>query len=99
MSGIEHVKKSKPILCTVTSDKCSKSRVGKYVRLVKHPVYQKYIKRTSSVMFHDEANESGLGDMVLVEASKPMSKRKRFKLTKVVKKSVNLGFSESDSEI
>ncbi len=99
MSGIEHVRKSKPILCTVTSDKCAKSRVGRYVRLVKHPVYQKYIKRTSSVMFHDEKNESALGDKVLVEASRPMSKRKRFTLTKVVEKNNKIGFTEADSEI
>ncbi len=81
-----HEKKSKPVFGVVTSDKMQKSRVVTVERLVKHPRYGKYLKRQTKLMFHDEKNESRIGDSVLIIPSRPHSARKRFDLLKVVKK-------------
>ena len=59
-------------------------------RRVRHPIYKKYIKRSTKVHAHDEKNESGLGDVVRVSESKPFSKTKNWALIEVVEKSVNI---------
>ncbi|NRA64424.1 MAG: 30S ribosomal protein S17 [Pseudobacteriovorax sp.] len=76
--------KSKPLLGVVTSDKMSKARVCTIERTVKHSRYDKYIRRRTKIMFHDENNQSKLGDSVLIIPSKPYSARKRFNLLKIV---------------
>lgn len=79
-------KKSTPIKCRVTSDKMDKSRVGTVDRLVKHPRYGKYLRRTTKIMFHDEGNVTHTGDVVLIDQTRPLSARKKFTLREVVKK-------------
>ena len=59
-------------------------------RKVRHPIYKKYIKRSTKVHAHDEKNECGLGDVVRVSKSKPFSKTKNWALVEVVEKSVNI---------
>ena len=59
-------------------------------RRVRHPIYKKYIKRSTKVHAHDEKNECGLGDVVRVSESKPFSKTKNWALIEVVEKSVNI---------
>ena len=59
-------------------------------RKVRHPIYKKYIKRSTKVHAHDEKNECGLGDVVRVSESKPFSKTKNWALVEVVKKSVSI---------
>ena len=59
-------------------------------RKVRHPIYKKYIKRSTKVHAHDEKNECGLGDVVTVSESKPFSKTKNWALVEVVEKSVNI---------
>jgi small subunit ribosomal protein S17 len=59
-------------------------------RKVRHPIYKKYIKRTTKVHAHDEKNECGLGDVVRVSESKPFSKTKNWALVEVVEKSVSI---------
>ena len=59
-------------------------------RKVRHPIYKKYIKRSTKVHAHDEKNECGLGDLVRVSESKPFSKTKNWALVEVVEKSVNI---------
>lgn len=80
-------KKSRPLSCTVTSDKMSCSRVAVVDRLVKEAKYGKYIKRQTRLMFHDEENSTKVGDRVLVIPSKPRSKRKKFDLLQIIEKS------------
>ena len=80
-------KKSKPLLCVVSSDRMDNSRVGTLERLVKHARYGKYIKRRTNIMFHDEKNESKAGDKVLIIPSRPYSLRKKFALVSIVEKS------------
>ena len=59
-------------------------------RKVRHPIYKKYIKRSTKVHAHDEKNECGLGDAVRVSESKPFSKTKNWALVEVVEKSVSI---------
>jgi small subunit ribosomal protein S17 len=71
----------------VKSDKMSKTRVVEIARLVRHPKYRKYYRDRTTCYVHDEANESGEGDMVQIVESRPMSKKKRWTLLKVIEKS------------
>jgi small subunit ribosomal protein S17 len=59
-------------------------------RKVRHPIYKKYIKRSTKVHAHDEKNECGLGDVVRVSESKPFSKTKNWALLEIVEKSVSV---------
>lgn len=87
MSQASEAKKPvKEIRCVVTSDKMTKSRVGVVERLVKHPIAGKYIRRRTKLMFHDAANETKIGDEVLVRQTRPLSAKKKFTLVRVVRK-------------
>ena len=68
----------------VISDKMSKTRRVEIPRLVKHPRYNKYIKRRTVCYVHDENNESRKGDRVESMETRPMSKLKRWRLVRVV---------------
>ena len=68
----------------VVSDKMDKTITVKIERRVKHPVYGKYITRSSKVHAHDEENKAGMGDTVLVAEARPMSKSKSWILVEVV---------------
>lgn len=81
-----NAKKAKPLKGVVTSDSMSKSRVAVIERLIKHDRYHKFLKRKTKIMFHDENNESKVGDLVLISQSRPRSARKRFELLKIMDK-------------
>jgi len=68
----------------VTSDKMDKTITVMVERVVKHPVYGKYIKRSSKVHAHDEKNECNMGDTVEVVECRPLSKSKTWMLEKIV---------------
>lgn len=68
----------------VTSDKMDKTIVVKIERKVKHPLYGKYVRRSTKFHVHDENNEAKIGDSVLFKESRPYSKSKHWKLIKVV---------------
>lgn len=70
----------------VTSDKAAKTRRVEIPRLVKHPVYGKYLRRKTICLAHDEENQSQRGDTVEIIESRPRSKRKRWELLRVVEK-------------
>jgi small subunit ribosomal protein S17 len=55
-------------------------------RTVKHPLYGKFMRRSTKLMAHDEANECNEGDIVVIEATRPLSKNKSWRLQKVVSK-------------
>lgn len=74
----------------VTSDKMSKTRRVEIARRVKHPKYGKFIKRRTVCHVHDEENESGMGDLVEIVESAPLSKTKRWRLVKVLEKSTEV---------
>ena len=71
----------------VVSNKMDKSICVLIQRTVKHPLYQKYIRRSTKLLAHDENNECNEGDVVVIESSRPVSKRKAWRLQKVVTKS------------
>lgn len=77
-------KKQRAIRGIVSSDKMHKTRVVTVVRMVKHPMVGKYVKRSTKYMFHDEKNISKLGDEVLIVPTSPVSARKSFKLLSVI---------------
>lgn len=70
----------------VTSNKMDKTITVAVERQVKHPLYGKYIKRTTKMHAHDEANECGIGDVVEIRESRPMSKSKCWRLVRVVER-------------
>ncbi|WJT06672.1 30S ribosomal protein S17 [Vibrio harveyi] len=70
----------------VVSDKMDKSIVVAIERMVKHPIYGKFVKRTTKVHAHDENNECGIGDKVEIAECRPLSKTKSWTLVKVVEK-------------
>ena len=68
----------------VVSDKMDKSCVVVVERKVKHPLYKKYIRRSTRMHVHDENNECREGDVVSIEQCRPMSKTKTWRLNKVL---------------
>jgi small subunit ribosomal protein S17 len=70
----------------VESNGMDKTIVVRVERLVKHRMYQKYIKRSSKLTAHDPENRCNVGDRVQVMATRPMSKRKRWRLVEVVER-------------
>lgn len=71
---------------TVVSDKMEKSIVVSVERRVKHKLYKKYFKKTSKFLAHDENNECTIGDKVRIAETRPLSKRKRWRLVQVIEK-------------
>ena len=72
----------------VVSDKMEKSFVVAIERKVKHPLYGKFIRRTTKLHVHDENNEAKLGDVVEVCECRPISKTKSWTLVRVVEKAI-----------
>ena len=70
----------------VISDKMNKTRVVAVYRIVEHPKYHKYIKKRKKIYVHDENNESKVGDLVEVMETRPLSKLKRWRLVKIIRK-------------
>ncbi len=71
---------------TVISDKMDKSITVEVTRTVRHPRYNKFIKRRARYHAHDEQNQCGAGDTVEIVESRPLSKTKRWRLRSVVEK-------------
>jgi large subunit ribosomal protein L14 len=72
--------KSKTVTGTVISSKMDKTISVRIERTVKHPLYGKYIRRSTKVMAHDEVNECNEGDVVIIESSRPLSKNKSWRV-------------------
>ena len=70
----------------VSSVSMDKSIVVSVERRVKHPVYEKFVKKTSSFIAHDEKNACNVGDTVSIMETRPISKRKCWRLTKIIEK-------------
>lgn len=76
----------KTFIGTVVSDKMDKTVVVMVETLVKHPLYGKYIKRRKKYMAHDENNECKIGDKVLIEETRPLSRRKRWRVREILER-------------
>ncbi|HLX12837.1 MAG TPA: 30S ribosomal protein S17 [Bacteroidota bacterium] len=70
----------------VVSNKMQRTIVLTIERKVQHPVYKKYFKRTTKLMAHDEEQTAGIGDLVKVMETRPLSKNKRWRLVEIIEK-------------
>lgn len=77
-------RKAKTLTGRVVSNKMSKTIMVAVERYVPHPVYRKYMRRSTNFMAHDENNESREGDLVAIEECRPLSRHKSWRLVKIV---------------
>ncbi len=80
----ESGKSTRTLTGKVVSNKMDKSIAVDIQRTVKHPLYGKYIRRTTRLLAHDENNECNEGDMVILESSRPISKNKAWRLQTIL---------------
>jgi small subunit ribosomal protein S17 len=90
----EEANKESKVLRTLTgrvvSDKMDKTITVSIERVVKHPVYGKYLKRSTKLLAHDEDNVGKQGDLVSISECRPLSKRKNWKLVEVLETAESL---------
>ncbi|KIX15962.1 30S ribosomal protein S17 [Dethiosulfatarculus sandiegensis] len=77
---------AKTLTGIVVSDAMDKTIVVRVERLVKHPIYKKYVRRRKRFTAHDEQNECRVGDTVLIMQSRPISRTKRWRVSKILQK-------------
>ena len=70
----------------VVSNKMEKSVIVSVERKVKHPIYGKFVKKTTKFMAHDEANTCGIGDKVVIMETRPLSKSKNWRLVEILER-------------
>jgi len=85
-SQVEVKKPSRALTGKVVSSKMEKTIAVEIERLIKHPRYGKYIRRTTKLLAHDENKEAREGDTVSIAPCRPLSRRKSYKLVSVVEK-------------
>ncbi|WP_067618491.1 30S ribosomal protein S17 [Dissulfuribacter thermophilus] len=73
---------------TVTSDKMDNTVVVTVIRRFRHPIYGKFVQRRKKYMAHDAGNQCKIGDRVAIEESRPMSKRKRWVVQKILERAM-----------
>jgi small subunit ribosomal protein S17 len=76
----------KTMVVMVVSDRMDKTVVVQVQRLVKHPLYQKYLRKRAKYKAHDEKNECHLGDRVLIMETRPLSREKCWRVKEVLEK-------------
>ena len=74
----------------VVSDKMDKTVTVRVDRMVPHPLYGKYVRRSTKYHAHDEANECQTGDTVLIEESRPIAKSKAWKVARLVERATKV---------
>ena len=84
MSDVTTVQNKTTKVGMVTSSAADKSVVVKVENLVMHPLYQRFVRTTSKFMAHDEENACNTGDRVLIEECRPLSRRKRWRVRKII---------------
>ena len=70
----------------VVSDRMKKTIVVSIERLVKHPTYGRYVRKRTKFKVHDEKNECGVGDLVRITETRPISREKRWRVLEIVEK-------------
>ena len=88
MTNTETAKLTRTLTGTVTSDKMDKTVTVLVERRVKRPLYGKYVVESKKYHAHDEANECGVGDKVEIAETRPLSKTKSWKVTRILEKAV-----------
>lgn len=90
MTTAEDKKVQRTLTGSVSSSAMDKTATVVIERRIKHPVYGKYITRTTKIHVHDENNECSKGDVVMIEQCRPVSKTKSWSLVKVVEKAATV---------
>lgn len=85
----EEQKVQRTIVGRVVSDKMDQTVSVAIERMIKHPVYGKYIRRTTKVMAHDAANECKAGDRVAISECRPISKNKSWSVVNIVERAAD----------
>jgi len=70
----------------VTSSSMDKTIVVSVERKLKHPRYEKFVKKTNKFMAHDEKDECGVGDLVRIMETRPLSKNKRWRIVEIIER-------------
>ena len=83
----ENKEKIRTVTGRVVSDKMDKTITVMVERLIKFPIYGKYVRRSTKYMAHDEQNQAKQGDVVSITSCRPLSKNKTFKLVSVLERS------------
>jgi small subunit ribosomal protein S17 len=86
MSTMTDRKRRKTRIGIVSSDKMIKTITVAVERKVKHPIYGKFLKKTTKFHAHDEQNTAGVGDVVRIMETRPLSKTKRWRLVEIIEK-------------
>lgn len=86
----DKTKPARSISGRVVSNSMDKTVTVAIERKIRHPLYQKYIKRRTKLHAHDEKNECNKGDLVLIEECRPLSKTKSWRLIKVMEQSADI---------
>lgn len=90
-------KTRKSVTGVVSSDKCAKTITVRAERLVQHPKFGKYVKRYTTYYAHDENQEAHPGDMVELVECRPLSKQKRYRLVRILRRGkAGLAVEEGD---
>ena len=76
--------KIRSVIGQVVSDRMDKTASVKVVRQLRHPLYGKYIRRSTKIMVHDEENQARIGDKVRIRECRPISRRKAWELIEVL---------------
>lgn len=79
-------KSARTLTGRVSSDKMDKTITVVIERLVRHPLYGKYLRRSTKLHAHDESNECRTGDLVMIEQCRPLAKTKAWRLVKVLER-------------
>jgi len=80
----EKKKASRSIAGRVVSNKMNKTVTVLIERKIRHPLYHKYVRRSTKISAHDEQNECNEGDLVMIEQCRPISRNKAWRLVKVL---------------
>jgi small subunit ribosomal protein S17 len=86
MSTTTERKRRKTRIGIVNSNKMTKTITVAVERKVKHPIYGKFVKKTTKFHAHDESNTAGVGDVVRIMETRPLSKTKRWRLVEIIEK-------------
>lgn len=90
MSETTNASNRRKLTGTVVSDKMDKTVVVLVERMVPHPLYGKFVRRSTKYKAHDENNECHTGDTVMIEESRPYSKRKSWKVARLVERATEV---------
>ena len=86
---MDNKNKRRQLIGKVSSNNMDKTVVVMVQRKISHPIYKKYVNKTKKYYAHDPRNSCSLGDVVLIEESKPLSKLKRWRVKNIQQKAVN----------